>query len=224
MEQHQNGKLGILTLNDLFELQQIDLKLHALSVRWYTKLLLHTIVNLHPEYNLDEFTQCAIVEAALFHDIGKILIPDDILLKAEELKEDEKNLIHAHPLLGAKLIEFISDDDKEYLRIILDVCRYHHERWDGKGYPYALSKEGIPLSAQIVGLADVYDALTQERCYKEKIEHEQAVQMIRNGECGTFSPALLECLDVCNAELYHALSTHQTKQRNPKFKKLKFGS
>ncbi len=213
MGTHQNGQFTISSLDKLFELQQFDLKLHALAVRWYTKLLLKAVAEAHPECGLDERRQLLISESALFHDIGKIMLPNSILYKKERLTTEEWSLLHAHPFFGTKLIELVEDEDSEYLRTIMDVCSYHHERWDGKGYPYELCGQAIPFSAQIVGLADAYDALTQARSCKGRIEHAQAVQMIVDGECGVFSPLLLDCFSSCNPELYHALcvqrATHE---------------
>ena len=206
------SQLSISTLNKLFELQQFDLKLHALSVRWYTKLLLKAVAEAHPECGVDERIQFLISEAALFHDIGKIMLPNSILYKKERLTTEEWSLLHAHPFWGTKIIELAEDGDSEYLHTVLDVCSCHHERWDGKGYPYGLCGETIPFSAQIVGLADVYDALTQVRSSKGRIEHTQAVQMILDGECGVFSPFLLDCFSDCSPELYHALCVQQAEE------------
>lgn len=211
---HRNGQFTpISTLDKLFELQPFDLKRHVLAVRWYTKLLLKTVAETYPECALNEHRQFLISESILFHDIGKIMLPNSILCKKESLTAEEWNLIHAHPFLGAKLIALVTEEDSEYMQTILDVCSYHHERWDGKGYPYELCGEDIPFSAQIVGLADVYDALTQPRCYKEKMEHTQAVKMILDGECGAFSPLLLDCFSGCSPDLYHALCIQGTKKR-----------
>ncbi len=211
---HRNGRsTSISTLDKIFAFQPFDLKRHALVVRWYTKLLLKAVAEAHPECELDERRQLLISEAALFHDIGKIMLPSSILYKKASLTTEEWNLIHAHPFLGAKLIALVAEEDSEYLHTILDVCSYHHERWDGKGYPYELCGEAIPFSAQIVSLADVYDALTQPRCYKGKIKHAQAVKMILDGECGAFSPLLLDCFSGCSSDLYHALCIQESKKR-----------
>lgn len=211
----QDDKIpAVSVLDKIFERQPFDLKRHVVAVRWYTKLLLKAVAKAHPEYELDERKQILISEAALFHDIGKIMLPGSILYKKEGLTAEEWNLIRAHPFLGAKLIALVTEEDSEYIHTILDVCRYHHERWDGKGYPYKLCGEDIPLSAQIVGLADVYDALTQERCYKERIGHTQAVKMILDSECGAFSPLLLDCFSECHTELYHALYVQQEEKGN----------
>lgn len=212
MGTHQNGQFTISSLDKLFELQQFDLKLHALAVRWYTKLLMKAVAEAHPECGLDERKQLFISEAALFHDIGKIMLPCSILYKKEKLIPDEWTLLRAHPFLGAKLIELLADEDEGDLHTVLDVCRYHHERWDGKGYPYGICGENIPFSAQIVGLADAYDALTQARSYKGRIEHTQAVRMILDGECGAFSPLLLDCFSACQTEMYHALCMQQEER------------
>lgn len=214
-EVHQNGPISsISALDKLFEVQPLDLKLHAMAVCRYAKLLLKTVAKVHPECALDEQRQTLISEAALFHDVGKIMLPASILYKKESLTTEEWHLIHAHPFLGAKLITLATEEDNEYLHTILDVCRYHHERWDGKGYPYKLCKEDIPFSAQIVGLADVYDALTQPRSYKKGINHTQTVKMILNGECGAFSPLLLGCFSCCSPDLYQALCAQRLENED----------
>jgi hypothetical protein len=129
------------------------------------------------------------------HDIGKITIPDEILNKPGKLTKEEFDIMKQHSMNGAKMLDAIQFFKNEPLmKFAYDICRWHHERWDGRGYPDGLKGDEIPISAQVVSVADVYDALTSERCYKKAFSHEKALEMIRNNECGVFNPLLLECL------------------------------
>ena len=135
-----------------------------------------------------------IVAASALHDIGKIAIPDSILLKPGRLTTDEFTVMKTHTSKGSEILANIKDTwDDEYGEISLTICLYHHERYDGKGYPHGLKGDEIPISAQIVSLADVYDALINERVYKNAFTKEEAFNMIMNGECGVFGPHILEC-------------------------------
>jgi len=146
------------------------------------------------------------VGASVLHDIGKVAMPDSILLKPGKLTEDEFNEMKTHSEKGAKFLEDMEDKwDSNYRTIGRDICRHHHERYDGKGYPDGLSGDDIPVSAQIVSVVDVYDALTHDRCYKSAMSSEEAFRMICNGECGTFSPKLLEALNETREELEDVL-------------------
>ena len=129
-----------------------------------------------------------IVEASALHDLGKISIPDKILLKPGRLTKEEFEYMKLHTVKGCELIQAVNLEQSEELKqICYDIIRYHHERYDGKGYPDGLKGDEIPVSAQLVSLADVYDALINERCYKDAFSNEKAFNMIMNGECGTFS-------------------------------------
>lgn len=147
-----------------------------------------------PEYELTEQSIGIISSAAALHDIGKIAIPDSILMKPGRLTDDEWKIMETHAQTGCRILDSLSNvTDKDYLRYAHNICHYHHERWDGHGYPEGLAGEAIPICAQVVGLADAYDALTSKRVYKEAYPFAQAVNMIVRGECGAFSPKLLEC-------------------------------
>ena len=137
-----------------------------------------------------------ITTASALHDIGKISIPDEILNKPGRLTAEEFAVIKGHSMAGANMLSELPLDQKEepLVKTAYEICRWHHERYDGGGYPDGLKGEEIPVSAQVVALADVYDALTSERCYKDAYSHEKAIEMILNGECGAFNPLLLECL------------------------------
>lgn len=136
------------------------------------------------------------------HDIGKIAISDTILLKPGKLTQKEFDCMKSHTISGCEILENLKDAwSKEYSRISMEICRYHHERYDGKGYPDGLKGEEIPISAQIVAVADVYDALVHERVYKAAIPKDESYEMIMNGECGAFSPEMLQCLTNCRKKM-----------------------
>ena len=182
------------TLSTIIEYRSVESGQHILRIRRFTKLLLEEVARLCPEYGLTESTIGIISSAAALHDIGKIAIPDAILTKPGKLTASEMEIMRTHALTGCRILQSLGNfGNEEYLRHAHNICHYHHERWDGGGYPEGLSGDAIPICAQVVGLADVYDALTSPRVYKEAYSFDTAVNMILNGECGAFSPRLLEC-------------------------------
>ena len=147
--------------------------------------------------------------ASALHDIGKIGIDEKILNKPGRLTPEEFEVMKTHSMLGAKMLHDLDNfAEQPLLQTAYEIARWHHERWDGRGYPDGLKGDEIPISAQLVSLADVYDALTSERCYKKAFSHEKAVQMILNGECGAFNPLLLQCLTDIQADLKEELRQH----------------
>ncbi len=175
---------------------------HILRIRRFTRILLDEVARNFDEYNLTENTIEIITSAAALHDIGKISIPDAVLNKPGKLTNEEFEVIKTHTTVGAGLIQNLSGmGDTEYLRYAYNIALYHHERWDGKGYPNGLTGDAIPICAQVVGLADVFDALTTPRVYKPAFPSNQAINMILNGECGMFSPKLLVCFKNVRDEL-----------------------
>lgn len=175
---------------------------HIQRVKVFTKILAEKAAKEYPEYGLDEEKISRIVSASALHDIGKIAIPDNILLKPGKLTADEFEYMKSHSARGAEMIKKIEGLwDADYEKVSYDICRYHHERYDGKGYPDGLKGEEIPISAQLVSIADVYDALSSKRVYKDAFSLEKAYQMILDGECGIFSPKLLECFRLAKKEL-----------------------
>lgn len=143
-----------------------------------------------------------IEKAAAYHDIGKVGIPGAVLNKPGRLTDFEYNMIKKHPNIGAHFIEKIPDyENVPVLRTAYQICKYHHERYDGKGYPEQLKGNEIPLAAQIASVADVYDALTAKRCYKDSLSHQKAVDMILHGECGSFNPRIVNCFLQCESEI-----------------------
>ena len=182
------------TLSSVIEHRSIESGQHVLRIRMFTKVLLEDVMNNYPEYGLDERKISVIASAAALHDIGKISIPDAILNKPGPLTAEEYALMKTHSEKGCEILAGLDRmHDREYLQYAYNICRYHHERWDGNGYPDGLKEENIPICAQAVGVADAYDALTADRVYKKAFSPEKAYNMILNGECGVFSPRLLEC-------------------------------
>lgn len=180
-------------LGNIVEYRNLESGEHIQRVKGYTKILAEKFSIQYPEYNLDKDTVATIVDTSALHDIGKIAIPDSILLKPGKLTEDEYEYMKSHTIRGCEILEEMSKDwEPKLKKISMEIVRHHHERYDGKGYPDGLKGEDIPISAQLVSLADVYDALVSERCYKSAYSKEQAFHMIIGGECGVFSPKLIE--------------------------------
>ena len=147
--------------------------------------------------------------ASALHDIGKIAIDEKILNKPGRLTPEEFELVKTHSMRGAEMLHDLDNfGEQPLLQTAYEIARWHHERWDGRGYPDGLKGDEIPISAQLVSLADVYDALTSDRCYKKAYPHEKAVQMILNGECGAFNPLLLQCLTDIQTDLKEELQEH----------------
>lgn len=175
---------------------------HVLRIRRFTEILLKEVASFCPEYKLNEQSIRIISNASALHDIGKISIPDSILNKPDRLTPEEYEIIKTHTTVGGQLVENLSGmGDVEYLRYAYNIALHHHERWDGNGYPQGLKGDAIPICAQVVGMADAFDALTSPRVYKPAIPYEQAVNMIVNGECGIFSPKLVECFKRVRTQL-----------------------
>ncbi len=167
---------------------------HIRHVKAITQLLAEQMMEDFPEYGLDAHKIQIIVAVSALHDIGKIAIPDNILLKPAKLTEEEFEMMRSHTTKGCEILDTIQGTwSEEHAKIAAEVCRSHHERFDGNGYPDGLVGDEIPISAQIVSLADVYDALVSDRVYKKAYPKDQAYHMIIVGECGVFSPKLLEC-------------------------------
>ncbi len=192
-----NQEMLMSALGTLIECRSMGTGKHVSRVRMYTKVLLEELIVRFPEYNLSETDINIIATSSTMHDIGKIAIPDKILLKKSSLTANEYEIMKTHTIKGCEIIEsVISKDARVYYEYCRDIALYHHERWDGRGYPEGLSGDDIPISAQVSAIADVYDALTVDRIYKKAISHDKAVKMINNGECGAFSPKIFECFNM----------------------------
>ena len=196
-----NERLLVSFLAHLVEFRNSESGEHVLHIGVLTELLLRTLVTMRPDnpWGLTEEYIDLISTAAALHDIGKIAIDEKILNKPSSLTIAEFEIMKTHTLRGAEIIDRLADREAEpLLNVAHEICRSHHERYDGRGYPDGLRGDEIPISAQVVAIADVYDALTSERVYKKARPHEEAVRMILDGECGAFNPLLLDCLrEVC---------------------------
>ncbi|MDO5135945.1 MAG: response regulator [Eubacteriales bacterium] len=190
-----NAKI-IDILGTVVEYRNLESGEHISRVKGFTHIMAESMMELFPEYGLTEQMAQLIADASPLHDLGKITIPDNILLKPGRLTPEEFELMKAHTSNGAEMIQRIEGAwDTEYARICQEICRYHHERDDGRGYPDGLKGEEIPVSAQLVSVADVYDALVNKRVYKEAYALDAAYEMIITGQCGNFSPKLLKCFE-----------------------------
>lgn len=191
----ESNSAMIDALSSIIEYRSVETGQHIRRIRMFTKVLLENVSLNYSEFMLDERKINIIVSASSMHDIGKIAIPDSILNKPGRLTKEEFDIMKTHSVKGCEMISSLSRmTDKEYLQYAYNICRYHHERWDGKGYPDRLKGDSIPICAQVVGIADCYDALTTDRVYKKAIAPDRAMDMIQQGECGVFAPKLLECL------------------------------
>ena len=201
-----NTDMLVGVLSQIVEFRNGESGPHVRRIRHITKLLLDHLLESNAEYPITTEQQGIIPLASSLHDIGKIAIDEKILNKPGKLTPEEFEVIKAHTTLGAEILLQQENFEKEpLLQTAYEICRWHHERWDGRGYPDGLKGDEIPISAQLVALADVYDALTSKRCYKKAFTHEKSIQMILNGECGAFNPVLLQCLADIQADLKEEL-------------------
>ena len=197
-----NTDMLVGVLSHIVEFRNGESGAHVRHIRIITELLLHRLLEISSQYPITAEQQDNIPLASALHDIGKIGIDEKILNKPGKLTPEEFEVIKTHSMLGAEMLHQLEDfNEQPLLQTAYEITRWHHERWDGRGYPDGLKGDAIPISAQLVALADVYDALTSERCYKKAFSHEKAVQMILNGECGAFNPLLLQCLTDVQTDL-----------------------
>lgn len=203
-EKEKNNRMMIGILSEIVEFRNGESGPHVLHINMLTELILEELVRRTDQYNLNWTDRLLITTASSLHDIGKIGIPESILNKPGKLTREEFEEMKKHTLIGASMLKNLGMYQNEPLmETAYQICRWHHERYDGKGYPDGLTGEEIPISAQVVSLADVYDALVSERVYKKAYSHDTALQMILNGECGTFNPLLLECLKSIHEVVRH---------------------
>ena len=204
-----NTDMLVGVLSHIVEFRNGESGAHVRHIRIITELLLHRLLEISSRYSITAEQQDMIPLASALHDIGKIGIDEKILNKPGKLTPEEFKVIQNHSMLGAKMLHDLDGfAEQPLLQTAYEIARWHHERWDGRGYPDGLKGDEIPISAQLVSLADVYDALTSERCYKKAFSHEKAVQMILNGECGAFNPLLLQCLTDVQADLKEELQQY----------------
>ncbi len=203
------------TMSNVVEFRNLESGDHVKRVKTFTNILARYVAKLYPEYGLDEQKISVITAASALHDVGKIAIPDAILLKPGRLTPEEFEIMKTHTTKGCDIIDMLSDlQQGAYGEVSYEICRHHHERYDGRGYPDGLKGEEIPISAQIVSVADVYDALVSVRCYKKAFSTEEAYKMITGGECGQFSPKLMECLKMAKGK-YEAVAKNNSEHALP---------
>ena len=194
-EKEKNNQMMVEVLSQIMEFRNGESGLHVVHINTLTRLFLERLVENTDAYNLTPDDCYLISTASAFHDIGKVGIDESILNKPGKLTKEEFETMKEHTLIGASMLDKLEHyKDEKMIKIAYQICRWHHERYDGKGYPDGLTGEQIPIAAQVVSVADVYDALVSKRVYKDAYSHEQAMKMILNGECGAFNPLLMEVL------------------------------
>lgn len=211
-DKEKNNQLMIEILSHIVEFRNGESGLHVLHIRIITEMLLNALKQRTQQYPMTVKDINMIVNASALHDIGKIAIDEKILNKPGRLTPEEFEIMKTHSSKGAEMLENLPEGQGEQLvQYAHEICKWHHERWDGRGYPDGLKGDEIPISAQVVSLADVYDALTSQRVYKPAYSHKQALEMIMNGECGQFNPILLECLNDISTSLQNELKLRSLK-------------
>lgn len=203
-EIRETNEFMIDALSSVVESRSAETGDHTKRIKYYTRSMAQCLLEHFPQYGLTGAQVDAISRASVLHDIGKIGISDAILLKPGRLTNEEFEIMKTHTTIGCDMLEkFYRDRTSEFYRYCYDICRHHHERWDGRGYPDHLAGGDIPLSAQIVAVADVYDALVSPRVYKSSFTNEKAFEMIMNGECGQFSPDILKCFELAREDFFN---------------------
>ena len=201
-EKEENNNIMIRIMSNILGSRNSESREHILHIKTATEMMLRQLVKVTDAYPLTEADIALITTASSLHDIGKIRIPEEILNKPGRLTDEEFKIMKTHSELGAAIIKDMDfPQDHPLVHTAWEISRWHHERWDGKGYPDGLKGEEIPISAQVVSIVDVYDALTSERCYKKAFDHDTAIQMILDGQCGQFNPILLMCLKELSPQL-----------------------
>lgn len=199
-----NNEFMIDALSSVVEFRNLETGEHIRRIKYFTRIMLKYLMKYFPKYGLTQEQVDEIARAAALHDIGKIGIPDAILLKPGRLTPEEFEIMKTHTTIGCEVLEkFKERQSGEFYQYCYEICRYHHERWDGNGYPDHLKGEEIPISAHIVAIADVYDALVSPRVYKSPYANNIAYDMIMNGECGQFSPDVLECFALAKEDFFN---------------------
>ena len=214
-EKERSNNLMVSILSHIVEFRNGESGMHVLHINMMTEILLQTVMRKTDKYNLKRSDIPIITMASALHDIGKISIPGEILNKPGKLTKEEFDTMKTHTLVGAEMLDQLTYyKDEALVKVAYQICRWHHERYDGRGYPDGLAVEEIPIAAQIVALADVYDALTSVRVYKPAFSHEKAIEMITNGECGAFNPLLLQCLLESTDSIREQLAVNSIKQES----------
>ena len=221
MEKEQYSLTMVEILSNIVEFRNGESGLHVTRIRMLTEIFLQALMDLTDRYPLTPAQMAVIVNASALHDIGKISIPEEILNKPGRLTAEEFEIMKTHSAIGAHILEQAPyRTDSTLVETARQICRWHHERWDGGGYPDGLSGDDIPISAQVVALADVYDALTSQRVYKSAYSHDKAMEMILGGECGAFNPILTDCLRTVGPHLEEELKLRSVHGSDPQNRQL----
>lgn len=217
-EKYKNNDMMIMILSHIVESRNGESGLHVLHIKKLTKLLLNILVKKTNQYSLTLDDMISIEVASSLHDIGKIAIPEEILNKPSSLTKEEMEVMKSHVIIGAKMLNSLPFyNDEPIVKYGYQICRWHHERYDGNGYPDGLKGEEIPIAAQVVSIVDAYDALTSKRVYKEAYSHEEALKMIQKGKCGVFNPLLIECLMDIESYIQNDLKINEFYEDNEYF-------
>ena len=199
-----NNEFMIDALSTVVEFRNLETGDHIRRIKYFTRIMLKYMEKYFPKYGLTKTQIDEIARASALHDVGKIGIPDAILLKPGRLTPAEFEEMKKHTTIGCEILEqFREKQPNDFFQYCYEICRWHHERWDGNGYPDHLVGDQIPISAQIVAVADVYDALVSKRVYKGAYANSEAYEMILNGECGQFSPDVLECFQLAKEDFFN---------------------
>lgn len=205
-EIRETNEFMIDSLSSVVEFRSAETGEHTRRIKYFTRIMLKYLKHYFPKYNITYEQIDEITRASALHDIGKIGIPDSILLKPARLTDEEFEIMKTHTTIGCDILrKFSGNKESNFFNYCYEICRYHHERWDGNGYPDHLVGEQIPISAQVVAIADVYDALVSPRVYKSVYANDIAFDMIMRGECGQFSPDMLECFELAKIEFFNAV-------------------
>lgn len=205
------------TIATIVEFRSMESSYHLKRIKGFVRILALTAMNNFPELGLTPHLIDVITQASAMHDIGKISVPDSILLKPGRLTLEEFEVMKSHTTRGCEVIEMLKDiQDKEYYEMCRDICRHHHERYDGEGYPDGLKGDENSIGAQITAIADVYDALVSDRVYKSAYPVDRAYEMIKNGECGVFSDKLLACFEFARPDMEKLVEQTKAAERAEK--------
>lgn len=215
-EKEKNNRMMIRILSQIVEFRNGESGSHVLHIEKLTEMLMKQLLRKTDRYQIDPQMQELIPTASALHDIGKIGIEEKILNKPGKLTPEEFEIMKKHSVIGESILTSTAANMNEPLiKVASQICRWHHERYDGRGYPDGLKGDEIPISAQIVSLADVYDALTSERVYKKAFSHEKTMEMIQAGQCGVFNPILIECLVDIQEDVKRELLSDKTGESQP---------
>ncbi len=214
-KQIENSNVFLINaLSSVVEFRSLESGEHIQRVKKLTEIMLRHWRALYGEGQFSDEQIQLIVNASALHDIGKIAIPDNILLKQGRLTDEEYEEMKKHTIYGCQMLEKFKQGENEFYGYCYDICRYHHERYDGRGYPDGLVGDSIPVWAQIVSIVDVYDALVSKRVYKASFTIQETYRMINDGECGIFSPKILECFDDAKDDIIANTSKEKMREES----------